>query len=253
MDLKGHSILLVDDDPDIRTQLSLRLGETGCKVALAENGRDALTLLETQSYDLILLDIIMPATSGLEVLETIRQTRSMIAQPIIMLSALDENSDVIHAMSLGANDYIIKGLDWRVMFSRIQTHLSMRRLTEMNEQLMRVATHDLKKPLMLIRDIVTVTQEEMQQEDIGREELQQRFSAIDTSANFMQHIIADFLELDAVENRRLKLHMVSADLNQLARNAVERLLPHARSTLAHALSACGIRTRPLGETTRPRA
>ena len=117
------NLLVVDDNEMNRDMLSRRLSRHGHMVVTAENGQKSLELIEQQSFDLILLDIMMPGISGIEVLKTVRQSYSASELPVIMVTAKGDSDDVVTALKLGANDYVIKPLDFPVVIARIQTQL----------------------------------------------------------------------------------------------------------------------------------
>ncbi len=124
----GHGSLLVVDDQEInRDMLSRRLERRGYTVAAAEDGPQALEMIKTQKFDLVLLDIMMPRISGLEVLRILRARYPAADLPVIMATAKDQSSDVVEALQLGANDYVTKPFDFPVVLARIQTQLSLRR------------------------------------------------------------------------------------------------------------------------------
>lgn len=124
----GH-LLVVDDDEMNRDMLSRRLARKGFEVTVAENGEEALGLLESQEFDLVLLDIMMPGVDGLQVLERVRRERGASVLPVIMATAKDASDDVVYALRLGANDYVTKPLDFPVVLARVRTHLSLKRAT----------------------------------------------------------------------------------------------------------------------------
>jgi DNA-binding response OmpR family regulator len=119
-------VLAVDDDPMNREMVARRLRALGYEVETAEDGPSALSLLERSSYDLLLLDVVMPEVSGLEVLETIRGQYDRGDLPVIMTTALDQSTDVVEALRLGANDYVTKPLDMAVVIARIDTQLGLK-------------------------------------------------------------------------------------------------------------------------------
>jgi serine/threonine protein kinase/CheY-like chemotaxis protein len=121
-----HTLLVVDDNEDNRDMLSRRLSRKGFTVLAAEDGETALDILEDKKVDLVLLDVMMPGLNGLEVLKIIRSTRSSTELPVIMATAKSDSEDVVEALELGANDYIIKPLDMPVVFARVQAHLRMK-------------------------------------------------------------------------------------------------------------------------------
>ncbi len=124
------SLLVVDDNPDNRDMLSRRLTRRGYTVAVAEDGHQALEICDAQPFDLVLLDIMMPGMSGLEVLKILRQRYSVSDLPVIMATAKDQSSDIVDALQLGANDYVTKPLDFPVVLARVETQLALKRAME---------------------------------------------------------------------------------------------------------------------------
>ncbi len=124
------SLLVVDDNEMNRDMLARRLTRRGYTVAVAEDGHQALQMIEAQPFDLVLLDIMMPGISGLDVLKTARERYSMADLPIIMATAKDQSEDIVAALKLGANDYVTKPLDFPVLLARTQTQLSLKRAME---------------------------------------------------------------------------------------------------------------------------
>jgi len=104
------SILVVDDNEDIRGLLTLVLLKEGYTVNEASDGHDALTKISLLNPDLILLDVMMPGLSGIEVLATIRQNKDIkkSSVPVIMITARSTIDDIDIAIELGANSYIVK-------------------------------------------------------------------------------------------------------------------------------------------------
>jgi len=100
----GGRLLVVDDNEMNRDMLSRRLQRKGYSVEMADGGAAALQAVESDTFDLILLDIMMPDIDGMEVLTRLRKTHSQTDLPIIMATAKDESSDIVEALKLGAND-----------------------------------------------------------------------------------------------------------------------------------------------------
>jgi DNA-binding response OmpR family regulator len=107
---KTKSILVIDDNDDIRGLLSLVLQKEGYEVLEAAGGSEALIKINESKPDLILLDVMMPGLSGLEVLATIRESREkkISEVPVIMITAKSTIDDIDAAIELGANSYIVK-------------------------------------------------------------------------------------------------------------------------------------------------
>jgi class 3 adenylate cyclase len=120
-------LLVVDDNAENRDMLSRRLRAHGFTIAVAENGPEALRLLEEVPFDLVLLDVVMPGMSGLEVLRDLRGRHDAADLPVIMATARDDSNDVVTALRLGANDYVTKPLDFPVVLARVGTQLSLAR------------------------------------------------------------------------------------------------------------------------------
>jgi adenylate cyclase len=123
-------ILVVDDVELNRSMLSRRLERKGYQVEMAEGGQEALDKISQGSFDVVLLDIMMPDVSGYDVLEEVRKTRTPMELPIIMATAKDQGEDVVSAFKLGANDYITKPIDFPVALARLETQLSRKRAME---------------------------------------------------------------------------------------------------------------------------
>jgi len=118
-------LLVVDDDDLNRDMLGRRLFRSGYEVRLASGGQQALEILAGERIDLVLLDSMMPGMSGLEVLREIRKTRPASEFPVVMVSANQESEEVVAALRAGANDYIVKPVDFAVAQARIEAGLRL--------------------------------------------------------------------------------------------------------------------------------
>ncbi len=122
-----HTILVVDDHSDNRELLTRRLEREGFRVLEAESGRQALAHLKEGKVSLILLDVMMPEMSGIEVLQAVREAYSASELPVIMVTAKAQSDDMVEALGQGANDYVTKPIDFPVALARIQAQLRIRR------------------------------------------------------------------------------------------------------------------------------
>jgi sigma-B regulation protein RsbU (phosphoserine phosphatase) len=127
MNEKSGRLLVVDDNEMNRDMLSRRLARQGHTVETAENGQQALDLITEEAFDVILLDIMMPGISGIEVLKTLRSTYTASELPIIMATAKSDSEDIVEALKLGANDYVTKPLNFPVVAGRVKTQLSLKK------------------------------------------------------------------------------------------------------------------------------
>lgn len=114
------TVLVVDDDKDIRDGIEIYLKNDGYNVAKAADGLEALARLEEQEVHLIILDIMMPNMDGITATFKIRAQRNI---PIIMLSAKAEDTDKIHGLSVGADDYITKPFHPLELMARVKSQL----------------------------------------------------------------------------------------------------------------------------------
>jgi adenylate cyclase len=120
-------LLVVDDSELNRDMLSRRLGSRGFAVEVAEDGERGLASIEQQAFDLVLLDVMMPGLSGIDVLKRVRERWPESDLPVIMVTARDTTEDVVEALQLGANDYVTKPLDFPVVLARVETQLTLKR------------------------------------------------------------------------------------------------------------------------------
>lgn len=114
-------ILLVDDEEHILRLLDYHLGKEGFSTQLVTDGRKALTLAETEPFDFILLDIMLPQLDGIEVCKRLRAKG--IKTPIMMVSAKSDEFDKVLALELGADDYLTKPFSPRELLARVKAIL----------------------------------------------------------------------------------------------------------------------------------
>lgn len=118
--MSNERILIVDDEKEIRDLVDIYLKGEGYETLKAENGEEALNLLEKEKVDLIILDIMMPKVNGIEACLRIREEREM---PIIMLSAKSEDMDKILGLNTGADDYLTKPFNPLELVARVKSQL----------------------------------------------------------------------------------------------------------------------------------
>jgi DNA-binding NtrC family response regulator len=131
---KGQ-VLVVDDEADIREGLELLLTTEGYSVELAQNATEGLHKLETRVYDLVLLDLMMPDRSGMEVLQEVRERDR--ETPIFMITAYGSVEAAVKALKLGANDYFSKPWDNEKLLIEIDRMIARKRLESENTHLKR--------------------------------------------------------------------------------------------------------------------
>jgi signal transduction histidine kinase len=141
-------LLIVEDNPDNRDVLRRRLEREGHAVHEAENGAAAIDKLRSRSYDLVLLDILMPVMNGYEVLTAMKADPELREIPIIMISALGELKSVVRCIEAGAEDYLPKPFDPVLLRARIGASLEKKWLRDAERE----RTRELEETLRKLRE-----------------------------------------------------------------------------------------------------
>jgi phosphoserine phosphatase RsbU/P len=127
----GPRLLVVDDNEDNRYTLIMRLEIEGySNIAIAEDGEQALALLGSQEFDLVLLDVMMPKVDGYQVLQQLKADGRLVNIPVIMISALNEIDSVVRCVELGAVDYLSKPFNPVLLKARVGASLEKKRLRD---------------------------------------------------------------------------------------------------------------------------
>lgn len=142
-------VLVVDDEPSIVTLVKFNLEKSGFAVDTAADGRSAVELSKQSSYDLMVLDIMLPELDGIEVLKELRKTG--IDTPVILLTAKDEELDKIIGLELGADDYITKPFSPRELTARAKAIL--RRATTTEAKIQDEGTSKLKDGIIKVGNL----------------------------------------------------------------------------------------------------
>jgi len=137
MSEKNGHVLVVDDNRMNRLKLLRSLEEQDHTVALAENGRQALQMLQEQSFDVVLLDIIMPEMDGYEVLAQIKADAGLRNIPVIVISALDELDSAVRCIEMGAEDYLPKPFNPVFLKARLDASLRRKKLRDLEQAYLR--------------------------------------------------------------------------------------------------------------------
>ena len=121
--MQKQDILVVEDDQDIQQLVSYNLIRAGYNVTCADSGEEGLNLLDREHFDTIILDLMLPGKSGMEVCRIVRQLKDSKSIPIIMLTAKGEEEDIIAGLESGADDYVTKPFSPKVLTARVQAVL----------------------------------------------------------------------------------------------------------------------------------
>jgi two-component system, OmpR family, phosphate regulon response regulator PhoB len=128
-------VLVVEDEPAQREVLAYNLEAEGFKVATAENGDEALLLVDEDAPDIIVLDWMLPGVSGIEVCRRVKSKAETRGIPIIMLSARSEEVDRVRGLETGADDYVIKPYSVVELMARVRSQLRRTRPTTVGQRL----------------------------------------------------------------------------------------------------------------------
>mgnify|MGYP002713111010 CR=1 FL=1 len=223
---KRNTILVVDDLPDNIEIISRFLEMRGHHVVKAYSGVEALKLIPDLQPDLILLDIMMPKITGLDVCRQLKADELTQRIPVIFMTALDGTLDKIRGLEAGAVDYVTKPLHHQEVITRVETHLAIynqqveierlreqerrtyEHLTQIKDEIMRTASHDLKSPLSSIKAAIHLLEKHGRLDD---ERGERYLSMLKNSADQMFELIRDLLDIAKLETG-LELHADQVDL-----------------------------------------
>jgi DNA-binding response OmpR family regulator len=113
-------VLVVDDDPDVRRLVEMKLHLDGIETVSAADGAEALEVLQSEDVDLVILDLMMPVMDGFETCRKMQADPALASVPVIMLTARAQASDIESGFDMGATDYIVKPFSPRELLSRVR-------------------------------------------------------------------------------------------------------------------------------------
>jgi DNA-binding response OmpR family regulator len=157
--MQKYNVLIVDDDEFYGQAFCARLEKRGFGASRFDFSSDILSVILSKKIDIILLDIVMPKESGIEVLKKIREKFSRDALPVIMVTGMEFSDDLEHTFQLGANDYISKPIPLDMAVARINAHISQvileREKTSKSEieaigAMLVTYSHEINNPLCMI-------------------------------------------------------------------------------------------------------
>lgn len=175
----------------------------------ANDGEEAIATLSQGSFDLVLLDVMMPGLSGIEVVEILRAKWGPAKLPIIMVTAVDAIDGVVQALDRGANDYVTKPFEYAVLRARVQSQLRLKRYHDMKDQFVSIASHDLKNPLTGVTGALDLVLETSELDAQSRGLLELGLRGCDD----MARIIRDFLDFHALKDGAIALKRDLVDLS----------------------------------------
>jgi signal transduction histidine kinase len=237
------TILVVDDDQrNVRLMESI-LKSSGYTVLRAYDGEEALRCVETESPDLLLLDVMMPKMSGFELCRLLRERHETRLLPILMITALNALEDKVQGLDLGADDLLSKPINRTELLAKVRSILRVRLLQEeverqrkeleaanrelltiqrFKESMTQMVVHDLKNPLAGLMGNIQLIQ--MQQSRITPARLDELLQRSQESARQMARMIQNILEVAKLEEQKMPLRREAVALEGLVREQVAELM-----------------------------
>ncbi|HEO66295.1 MAG TPA: hybrid sensor histidine kinase/response regulator [Spirochaetes bacterium] len=222
---KNSKILIVDDTPKNIQVLGKTLEQKDYEIIVAQDGLQALKVVEKTLPDLILLDIMMPKMDGFETCKRLKDNPKTKEIPIIFLTAKIEIDDLVKGFDLGAVDYITKPFNSKELLRRVETHLELKRKSESlewsnqnNRELIHILCHDLTNPIGFIEGVLQLTD---QDPFIFQEMKKSLWTAVKNSIN----IIDQVRKMQALTEGKYELDLNLVPLKLFIQESMEILKP----------------------------
>lgn len=227
-----HTVLVVDDNPVNLKLLTSILQGAHYQVLTAEKSEDALLLIKDQTPDIILLDVMIPGMDGFSLCRKLKQDKNYSDIPLVFITALSRQEDIVEGFNAGGNDYIVKPFNRMELLARVRNHLHLYDVLKENKRLIKLSdaasrskteflasmSHEIRTPLNSIIGMAEVlTDTELTEE-------QRNFVNISRSAGeSLLAIINDILDLSKIEADQVKAENIDFHLVSLL-NSVTSIL-----------------------------
>mgnify|MGYP000039709212 CR=1 FL=1 len=220
---RAAAILVVDDTASNGLLLTRMLSERGYKPQAVVSGELALKAARAEPPDLILLDITMPEMNGYEVCAQLKADPALKDIPVIFISALSETVDKVKAFGVGGVDYVTKPFQFEEVYARVKTHLELRWLERLRDDLTHMIVHDLRNPLTVICSFLDILQ--LQEADKLSPKTQKFVAVARKNADEVLDMIGSLLDVSKMEAGEMKLQREAFDLADLIRAVVGATQP----------------------------
>jgi two-component system sensor histidine kinase/response regulator len=201
--------------------MTRRLTREGFGVETVADGPLALERVAAGGVDLVLLDVMMPGMSGLDVVTRLRVHHPPHELPVIMVTAVDQSEMTVEALGRGANDFVAKPVDFPVLLARLRTQLRLKQLGDLKDEFFRMASHDLRNPLTRVLSGAGVVLSLRTPGEPLSDDLVEVLEGVRRGAGEMQQIIEDFLEFGALADDAFTLRLRPVDLPSLLARVVD--------------------------------
>jgi two-component system sensor histidine kinase/response regulator len=209
-------ILIVDDEHANQFLLEGLLSANGYEAITASDGNEALSILEKEKPDLILLDIMMPKMSGIEVLQNINNSIELKQIPVIMVSAKTATTDIKKALEIGAIDYIKKPFEEIELLARVKAGIRLktkedhlREMIAQREEFVRIISHDLRSPFTAIDGFASMLLSDENLNTDQKASLQHIVDSVGFSQEYFNKLLSwARLEQNEIELNKKRIHLL---------------------------------------------
>jgi signal transduction histidine kinase len=216
--VRPASVLIVDDLADNRALLSRWLALHGYTTTAVGSGTAALEIMQAQSFDLVMLDMMMPAMSGLDVLLHLKRNERLQHVPVIVVSALNDVERIARCIEIGAEDFLVRPYNPVLLRARVEASLQKRRAVEREHEALRTieaasrskseflshVVHELKTPITIVRayaDWMRITGAHLDEQHVAA------LAAIRSATELMVSLLSDLSDLNRIEAGHLRLSL----------------------------------------------
>ncbi len=211
-------ILVVEDEESLANQLQITLEAEGYVAFWAKDGVDALTILQSQSVDLILADVMMPRMDGFELCESIRRDSSLGAIPLVFLTARNSREDRLKGRELGADDFITKPFEIEELLAIVKTRIERTRQIRTTTEdgyaakITRNLSHELRTPITVIQGLVSLLESERNLEPGTQKEF---LKALRQNSKLLNKLVENFLHLARTESNSFEMVKRPTDIGDV--------------------------------------
>ena len=234
------TILLADDNPDMRTYIASLL-DNRYNVTTAASGTAALAAIRERRPDLLLSDVMMPGMTGFEVLKALRDDPALCTLPVILLSARAGEEATVDGLSLRADDYLVKPFVAKELLARIESQLAMvavrqrvavqetkisvmAALVRARDEFLCLASHELNTPLTSLMLQVETAQRRLSRRGLPTAEVYaQQLETTSAQLRRLGRLIDDMLDIARIDSGRLTLKRETCDLGSVTREVLKQL------------------------------
>lgn len=220
-------ILIVDDEFANIYYLNKVLSGEGYQIIKANNGFEALEKSKSENPDVLLLDIMMPEMTGIEVLEKLKSDPETQDVPVIMVTAKTDSADVENALKKGASEYIRKPIDEVELLARLRTvlsirkyHLQLQKSLAAKEDFLKIVSHDLRTPFTTISGFAKMLKEDEEINKYYTEEHREFLDFIYSSAIFLVEYFNKLLNWAKLGEEKISLNKTEIDIKDIVEPSI---------------------------------